>query len=1327
MSASLLDVAYKWLGSGPGVPKFALPCVLAPTRAHRFGDVAGNILQDSLHLVFPLPDQLRAPLNGMLWRTAQQPREDFPVLKLSDGAKLVPEEHDLLLEVWPSAFRRLEYVFSSLEVPVSLEDLPQAPAPRWLWIRGVGEGITTPAQTIANAQFAGSSVSIDVANFLAGNAPLYVAAGDALTTFDPDEEIEIRAFDGNGLVLDPDYVFMTFQRLAGDPNFQRLYVPGAPAAADWNPIPRRHVLVFSDKKGAPYVSLADPDPLPAGPLPEVPPRTLFAGSQTIPIPDHGVVVLDEGSPAYAALESEPFVVLRLAGEEQRVSLVPHGTLADTLNASFSVYSFFRVQVVDFARWFPRNPNPRNEILGPDGLRRYTDGNEVIPLIDGRNAFRAWYRSIRATYVDETYASNDDVPALDPGATIGQPDPALKELAQILMCHAWLEPACSFLGRRVMLAAPRTQPGIDPEEHLPSAAAFLGNLKVIGTLPPPGAPDTATDELGRLWWLLYTPAAGAPELPPGAFVEIRQLDFLTDFRGDDPRLPGTELTADLYGVIAPLDADSPTSGAFVSTEGRVVIPALFGTDDTPKAMLRVVVWTGTGEEPDRIDWTGAVKGQRRTRAYGEVTLPLPQPQPGEEEEPFDPLAVPEFSRPDVNARPQGIRLDFEGVTGRAVVVLEAGVLEAQLPVVVLNARTGESYSAIFPANPTAPIRIAVEPFALRDRILVGFPNGTQPDPADCNLFFVLEVTAEMMFAGEAMGHPTELLGALRDAISADVSTRVIGWHSLEDAPENLPFVSPGLLAATGAPVNGKHGQAILDHTGRRESSVHHQKGSFVRTALPLFDGDGKLRDQGGVLALLGGIDPRASRFDSDPHPQIDPDRPVSGTWHDIQCRVRGRAAWDVYRNYRHRWNTGVARLDLTTQFGGPTALPPVDDPVHGADVEEDPNVTLQNGPHTVQINRTIAPHLQEYAEFVEPETGDLSVLKAYERIIDEARQFLYIEDQYFWDQHLATKLHQALFEGRIELLFLLLPKRLDEKELLDLVLYAQRRRCLNILLHGADGTEDVSDRVVLYTIASEQRIPIYVHCKSMVADDLWMNISSSNFSRRSQTYDSEIGAATIDSRMRRGGGVTPRQFRVDLMADHLRLLPEEKPLVEDPRDAFRLYKAVLAGQVPGRKFGIEEAGIAAMDVFHTHLGTLPEDLDGTFVDALNFAIDPDGRRPASNLVPLRDVLDSLAAGTDTVTFGGLGTLRLLFDVSTLGAPADIRVAVRVTTPGEAPQVLTLGPFPANAPANIGVVQVGSTYVVRATPEAVAAPGVELAPPIVRNVTPTTFTFEELFVW
>ncbi|HYI10834.1 MAG TPA: hypothetical protein VEK57_17370, partial [Thermoanaerobaculia bacterium] len=668
------------------------------------------------------------------------------------------------------------------------------------------------------------------------------------------------------------------------------------------------------------------------------------------------------------------------------------------------------------------------------------------------------------------------------------------------------------------------------------------------------------------------------------------------------------------------------------------------------------------------------------------------------------------------------------------------LLAAVPVVVLNARTGESYGGVFDANPTATIRIAVEPFALRDKLLVGFPAGDAVDPAQCSVFFLLEVSADMMLSGAALAHPTELAGALRDAISAGIDTRVLGWHSFEHALGDLVFITPGVMAAVGASVNGLHGQGILDQTGRRESSVHHQKGSFVRTALPLQDAEGNLREYGGVMAFLGGIDPRKDRYDSDPHPEIDPDRPNQKSWHDIHCRVRGKAAWDVYRNYRQRWNAGLENPDLITSFGEPTLIPTAEPADEG-----DPEVTLDQGPHTVQINRTIAPHLEEYAPYVNTQTGDLSVLKSYQRIIDEARQFLYIEDQYFWSRDIAQRIHDALFENRIEFVMLLLPKRLNEAPLLDLMLYAQRRRALSIVLYGVPevppGTdldtlpENVADRVVVFTIRNDHHIPIYVHCKSMIADDLWMNISSSNFSRRSLTYDSEIGAAAIDSRMRRGGGLTPRQFRVDLLADHLRLLPEEKPLVEDPRDAFRLMKAILAGEFPGRKFGIEEAGIAAMDIAHTHLGTQPSELDGGFIDAVNLAVDPDGRIPGPNLiVDLRNFLAALAGSTDTVTFGGIGTLRLVFDVSSLGDPDDIQIRVEITVPPEhptdpedIPELLALGPFPANTPARIGLVRIGVEYLLSVTPEATANPGTPLAPAITRPFTPAAFTSEEAFIW
>ncbi|HUP70194.1 MAG TPA: phospholipase D-like domain-containing protein [Acidimicrobiales bacterium] len=123
-------------------------------------------------------------------------------------------------------------------------------------------------------------------------------------------------------------------------------------------------------------------------------------------------------------------------------------------------------------------------------------------------------------------------------------------------------------------------------------------------------------------------------------------------------------------------------------------------------------------------------------------------------------------------------------------------------------------------------------------------------------------------------------------------------------------------------------------------------------------------------------------------------------------------------------------------------------------------------------------------------------------------------------------------------------------------------------------------------------PVYVHTKVAVADDVWMSIGSANLSRRSMGYDSEITAATIDARIRRGGHLTPRQFRVALMAEHLRLLPEEHPLVEDPDDGFALFKAALAGERPWAK-----AGLMPYDPLHSQYGHQPPDFDPYFPDAL----------------------------------------------------------------------------------------------------------------------------------
>jgi len=384
---------------------------------------------------------------------------------------------------------------------------------------------------------------------------------------------------------------------------------------------------------------------------------------------------------------------------------------------------------------------------------------------------------------------------------------------------------------------------------------------------------------------------------------------------------------------------------------------------------------------------------------------------------------------------------------------------------------------------------------------------------------------------------------------------------------------------------------------------------------------------------------------------------------------------------------------------------------------------------VQINRTLAPYTTTYNSFLNPDFGDLSVEKSYHRAIAAARRFIYVEDQYFWNQDMAQRLHDALAENHIEFVMLLLPKDLHEKEAADLMLYAQRRRNLSILMYGAPeagpgGPHDVSGRVAVFGIVNDAREPVYVHCKMMVVDDIWCSISSSNLSRRSMTYDSEIGAMSIDKRTRRGGQRLARDLRIDLMTSHLGLTPEERPLVEDPYQAFRLFKDYLEGRLTARTYKIEDFAIAKMDPLHTHYGIQPADADGTFVDGLNWIADPDGHRDSTfwtGLVDLTGLFDAMDEATAGNVFGGMGTLQLTFDVSTFGNPNDIVVTVSALEDG-APETrrVTMGVFPATGSVDAGIVRRNVTYHVRAIASLAATPNVELGRKEIPIDTPSAHT-------
>src|SRR5690349_17652188 len=126
----------------------------------------------------------------------------------------------------------------------------------------------------------------------------------------------------------------------------------------------------------------------------------------------------------------------------------------------------------------------------------------------------------------------------------------------------------------------------------------------------------------------------------------------------------------------------------------------------------------------------------------------------------------------------------------------------------------------------------------------------------------------------------------------------------------------------------------------------------------------------------------------------------------------------------------------------------------------------------------------------------------------------------------------------------------------------------------------------------------------------------------------------------------------------------------------------------------------MDPLHTHYGIQPAEADGTFIDAIAALADPDGEREELpfGLLDFQTLKAALEEATEDQVFGGLGRMRITFDVSAIASLGDIVVRVTVfeviheAGPIFAPPVV-LGTFPANVTVNAGVIRSGSRYLVR----------------------------------
>ncbi len=416
-----------------------------------------------------------------------------------------------------------------------------------------------------------------------------------------------------------------------------------------------------------------------------------------------------------------------------------------------------------------------------------------------------------------------------------------------------------------------------------------------------------------------------------------------------------------------------------------------------------------------------------------------------------------------------------------------------------------------------------------------------------------VEGDQLFFTDWRGDPDQRLGDTPDteignvlaaAARRGVIVRGLLWRSHAD---RLGF-SAKESRHLGIQVNAAGGEVLLDQRVRLGGS-HHQKLVVIRHAASPDDD----------VAFVGGIDLCHSRRDDAGHagdPQHQAMAPVYGLsppWHDTQIAIKGPAVGDLDFVFRERWDDhsplsrdpiGILHDLLRHTRRRGSVLPPM------------PADPAPRGTQSVQVLRTYA---RRHGGYPFAQDGERSVARGFRKAVRRARGLIYLEDQFLWSTEVAHTFADALRANPDLHLIAVVPRFFDQAGALRLrPNQVGRERAVQVLLDAA------AERVAIYDIENLAGVPVYVHAKVSVIDDVWASVGSDNFNRRSWSHDSELACAIVDSvrdsrqpldpaGLGDGARAFARDLRLRLWREHLgRAEGDDRDLL-DPREAWVKFK------------------------------------------------------------------------------------------------------------------------------------------------------------------------------
>ncbi|CAL5210604.1 unnamed protein product [Lathyrus oleraceus] len=419
-----------------------------------------------------------------------------------------------------------------------------------------------------------------------------------------------------------------------------------------------------------------------------------------------------------------------------------------------------------------------------------------------------------------------------------------------------------------------------------------------------------------------------------------------------------------------------------------------------------------------------------------------------------------------------------------------------------------------------------------------------------------------------------------------------------------------------PRNPDDGGSIVQDLQISTMFTHHQKIVVVDSELP-----GSGSDKRRVVSFVGGLDLCDGRYDTAFHSLFrtldtahhddfhQPNFPGAAItkggprepWHDIHSRLEGPIAWDVLFNFEQRWRKqGGKDLLVSLRELEDSIIPP--SPVTFPDDQETWNVQLFrsiDGGAAFGFPET--PEDAARAGLVSGKDNiiDRSIQDAYINAIRRAKNFIYIENQYFlgssfaWSAedikpedigalHVIPKELSLKIMSKIEaeekftvyVVVPMWPEGVPESASVQAILDWQRRtmemmyRDIVQALRAKGIEEDPRKYLTFFCLGnrevkkqgeyepSEQpepdsdyeraqqarRFMIYVHTKMMIVDDEYIIVGSANINERSMdgARDSEIAMGAYQPHhlaARKPARGQVHGFRMSLWYEHLGMLHE----------------------------------------------------------------------------------------------------------------------------------------------------------------------------------------------